>query len=137
MVGEPIRRNTKQKETVLEHLRASRNFVSAQNLHRALVEDGEIIGLATVYRQLNMLSQSGDVDTVRFNGQQLFRICDENTHHHHLVCEKCGKTVDIEPPDDEGWIHKIAESHGYTVIDHTLEVFGLCEECNKESNKEQ
>lgn len=110
MVGEPVRRNTKQKETVLEHLRASRNFVSAQNLHRLLVEDGEIIGLATVYRQLNMLAQSGDVDTVRFNGQQLFRICDENTHHHHLVCEKCGKTVDIEPPDDEGWIHKIAES---------------------------
>ena len=115
MVGEPVRRNTKQKETVLEHLRASRNFVSAQNL----------------YRQLNMLAQSGDVDTVRFNGQQLFRICDENTHHHHLVCEKCGKTVDIEPPDDEGWIHKIAESHGYTVIDHTLEVFGLCPDCNQ------
>lgn len=132
MVGsQPVRRHTKQKETLLGFLRQSRNFVSAQDLHRFLTDNGEIIGLATVYRQLNTLAQSGEVDTVRFNGQQLFRICDENTHHHHLVCEHCGKTVDIEPPDDEGWIHKIADSYGYTVIDHTLEVFGLCPECRK------
>ena len=132
MTSEPVRRHTRQKEIVLSYLRESRNFVSAQDLHRILAKDGEIIGLATVYRQLNALTQSGEVDTVRFNGQQLFRICDENTHHHHLVCERCGKTVDIEPPDDEGWIHKVAESHGYTVVDHTLEVFGLCESCREE-----
>ncbi|MFP1719301.1 Fur family transcriptional regulator [Gardnerella sp. Marseille-Q9185] len=132
MTSEPVRRHTRQKEIVLSYLRESRNFVSAQDLHRILAKDGEIIGLATVYRQLNALTQSGEVDTVRFNGQQLFRICDENTHHHHLVCERCGKTVDIEPPDDEGWIHNVAESHGYTVVDHTLEVFGLCKNCRNE-----
>lgn len=128
----PTRRHTKQKEIVLNYLRASRNFVSAQQLHHQLAAGGEVIGLATVYRQLNMLAQSGEVDTVRFKSQQLFRICDENTHHHHLVCEQCGHTVDIEPPDDEGWIARTAEMHGYTVTEHTLEVFGLCPACRKQ-----
>lgn len=127
----PLRRNTKQKEQLLSYLRASRNFVSAQELHRLLVEDGAVLGLATVYRQLNTLEQSGDVDMVRFKGQQLFRICDESTHHHHLVCERCGKTVDIEPPNDENWITNIAREHGYTVSEHILEVFGLCQACQK------
>lgn len=131
-VRKPVVRHTKQKDTVLQALRGCEDFISAQELHRQLTEQGEHIGLATVYRQLNTLAANGKADTIRLNEQQMFRICDDNGHHHHLVCEQCGKTVEIEPPD-ERWLRRVAQEHGYTVNSHTLEVFGLCPECQQQS----
>jgi Fur family ferric uptake transcriptional regulator len=127
-VKKPAERHTKQKDAVLQALRGCEDFVSAQDLHRQLAEQGEHIGLATVYRQLNGLAAKGRADTIRLNEQQMFRICDESGHHHHLVCEQCGRTVEIDPPD-ENWLRKVAQEHGYTVISHTVEVFGLCPDC--------
>lgn len=121
-------RHTKQKDAILAQLRGCDDFISAQELHRKLDDEGVKIGLATVYRQLNALVDSGAADTVRLDGQQLFRLCGDDGHHHHLVCRKCGKTVEIDPPS-EAWLRKIATNHGFTVESHTLEVFGLCPDC--------
>ncbi len=103
-------------------------FISAQALHQRLVDGGEHISLATVYRRLNAMADSGQADTVRMNGQQMFRLCGDERHHHHLVCVACGRTVQIDPPS-ETWLRSIAEDHGFTVESHTLEVFGLCAQC--------
>lgn len=92
------------------------------------VDGGEHISLATVYRRLNAMADSGQADTVRMNGQQMFRLCGDERHHHHLVCVACGRTVQIDPPS-ETWLRSIAEEHGFTVESHTLEVFGLCAQC--------
>lgn len=51
-------------------------------------------------------------------------------HHHHLVCEDCGKAVDIDPPD-ETWLRTTANQNGFTVARHVLEVFGRCADCTK------
>ena len=102
--------------------------LTAEDVYRLLDAAGVEIGLATVYRQLNGLAAKGRADTIRLNEQQMFRICDESGHHHHLVCEQCGRTVEIDPPD-ENWLRKVAQEHGYTVISHTVEVFGLCPDC--------
>ena len=69
-------------------------------------------------------------DTVRLDGQQLFRLCGDDGHHHHLVCTNCGKTVEIESPS-ESWLKGISDKYGFTIERHTLEVFGLCEDCRK------
>ena len=124
MANGPVR-HTKQKDAVMAQLRGCDDFISAQELHRKLVDSGLRIGLATVYRQLNSLVDSGAADTVRMDGQQLFRLCGDDAHHHHLVCRKCGKTIEIDPPS-ESWLRKVADGHGFTVESHTLEVFGLC-----------
>ncbi len=121
-------RQTKQKDAIRDALRHCDEFISAQDLHRTLENNGVRIGLATVYRQLNALADSGQADTIRLDGQQLFRLCGDDRHHHHLVCIRCGKTVEIEPPSEE-WLRGIANSHGFTVESHTVEVFGLCSEC--------
>jgi Fur family ferric uptake transcriptional regulator len=134
-VRKPVERHTKQKDAVLQALRGCEDFVSAQDLHRQLAEQGERIGLATVYRQLNGLAANGRADTIRLNEQQMFRICDERGHHHHLVCEQCGRTVEIDPPDEQ-WLRRVAQEHGYTVSSHTLEVFGLCPECQENPERE-
>ena len=67
---------------------------------------------------------------VRLDGQQLFRLCGDDGHHHHLVCTNCGKTVEIESPS-ESWLKGISDKYGFTIERHTLEVFGLCEDCRK------
>ena len=95
---EHIERQTKQKDAIRAALADCEEFISAQDLHRRLEDEGSKIGLATVYRQLNALADAGAADTIRLDGQQLFRLCGDDGHHHHLVCKRCGKTVEIDPP---------------------------------------
>lgn len=122
------KRNTAQKAAVRTALEQSPGFISAAKLHHRLIEEGGTIGLATVYRQLNALAEAGEADTITVQSGQLFRVCEPDGHHHHLVCEVCGKAVDIEPPS-EAWIRKVADEHGFTVTGHVLEVFGRCPDC--------
>ena len=51
------------------------------------------------------------------------------SHHHHLVCRGCGKTVEVAGPAVESWADKVAAEHGFTDVGHTLEIFGSCAEC--------
>lgn len=126
--SEKSERNTRQKDAIRAALTSCSEFISAQELHRKLEDAGEKVGLATVYRQLNALADAGEADTVRLDGQQLFRLCGDDGHHHHLVCRQCGKTIEIESPS-ESWLRGVAERHGFTLERHTLEVFGLCSDC--------
>ena len=115
-------------------LKANDEFISAQDLHRKLEDEGVKVGLATVYRQLNALAEAGEADTVRLEGQQLFRLCGDDGHHHHLVCTNCGNTVEIESPS-ETWLRGISEKYGFTIERHTLEVFGLCPDCRNQARR--
>ena len=133
---EHIERQTKQKDAIRAALADCEEFISAQDLHRRLEDEGSKIGLATVYRQLNALADAGAADTIRLDGQKLFRLCGDDGHHHHLVCRRCGKTVEIDPPS-EAWLRKVADGHGFTVESHTLEVFGLCSDCQKEQKAQK
>ena len=82
---EHIERQTKQKDAIRAALADCEEFISAQDLHRRLEDEGSKIGLATVYRQLNALADAGAADTIRLDGQQLFRLCGDDGHHHHLA----------------------------------------------------
>ena len=132
MAMERMERQTRQKELIREALKGCDEFISAQELHRKLEDSGQRIGLATVYRQLNALADAGSADTIRLGGQQLFRLCGDDEHHHHLVCTRCGRTVEIEPPS-ETWVRRTASKYGFTVSSHTVEVFGLCPDCQKQA----
>ncbi|GIL25373.1 Fur family transcriptional regulator [Actinocatenispora comari] len=122
-------RRTAQKEAVHRILVDEPGFVSAQQLHQRMAAEGSPVGLATVYRQLNALAAAGQADTILVEGGQLYRACTTGAHHHHLVCDNCGKAVEIDAPPEK-WIHGVAERHGYTITRHVLEVFGLCPECS-------
>jgi Fur family ferric uptake transcriptional regulator len=129
-------RRTAQKEAVWRALKTAPGFVSANQLHQRLVSQGESVGLATVYRQLAALTEEGLADTIADADGQLYRICEPNTHHHHLVCDRCGRAVEIEPPTED-WFVKVASDHGYTLSRHVLEVFGLCPDCASTSPAER
>lgn len=122
-------RATKQRSAISALLDDIEEFKSAQDLHDELRRRGEGIGLTTVYRTLQTLADAGTVDVLRTdNGESVYRRCSSG-HHHHLVCRTCGFTVEVEGPTVEKWSQNVAEANGFTDVSHTVEIFGLCNEC--------
>ena len=122
-------RPTRQRLAVAEALASAAGFHSAQEIHDILGQRGEAVGLATVYRTLQRLADSGEVDMMRTEGgEAIYRRCSDS-HHHHLVCRSCGRTIEVEGPTVERWTRSIAEEHGYADVSHTLEIFGTCTAC--------
>jgi Fur family transcriptional regulator, ferric uptake regulator len=129
MTSTELRRPTRQRRAVSAALDAVDDFRSAQDIHDLLKQRGENVGLTTVYRTLQALSDSGEVDVLRNDdGEALYRRCSDG-HHHHLVCRDCGRTVEVAGPTVERWADKVAAEHGYTDVSHTLEIFGTCGSC--------
>ncbi len=127
--GTPPLRPTRQRRAVTEALDSFSDFRSAQEIHDLLGRRGETVGLATVYRTLQRLAETGDVDVLRTeDGEAIYRRCSES-HHHHLVCRSCGATVEVEGPAVERWAGAVAAEHGYADVSHTLEIFGTCARC--------
>jgi Fur family ferric uptake transcriptional regulator len=125
-----ITRNTRQRAAVLDLLAGTDEFRSAQQLHAELRARGSGIGLTTVYRTLQLLAEAGELDQMRMDdGEQRYRRCSRSQHHHHLVCRGCGRTVEVEGPAVERWAEKLASEHGFTQVDHTLEIVGTCADC--------
>jgi Fur family transcriptional regulator, ferric uptake regulator len=123
-------RSTKQRSEILGLLRQTEDFRTAQQLHADLRSQGSGVGLTTVYRALQTLVDAGEADTMRLpNGEQLYRLCGQGRHHHHLVCRGCGRTVEIDGPAVESWTDRVAQEHGFTDVSHTLEIFGTCDGC--------
>jgi len=123
-------RVTKQRLAVAAALKELDDFVSAQELHRWLLDRGDKVSLATVYRILQSMADDELVDVLRAaEGEAVYRRCRADHHHHHLVCRSCGKAVEVEAPAVESWAARVAAEHGYSAPTHTVEIFGLCPAC--------
>ena len=122
-------RPTRQRRAVSEVLGRFDDFRSAQEIHELLRDAGDNVGLSTVYRTLQALADADEVDVLRSeDGETRYRRC-SGSHHHHLVCRVCGRTVEVEGPTVERWATTIAAEHGFADVSHTLEIFGLCPDC--------
>jgi len=123
-------RHTRQRAEILELLDAVDEFRSAQQLHELLRARGSGVGLATVYRAVQSLSETGDVDVLRTpDGESVYRRCAQRSHHHHLVCRSCGRTVEIDAGQAEAWAAQVAAAHGFDDVEHTIELLGRCASC--------
>ncbi|WP_375423396.1 Fur family transcriptional regulator [uncultured Friedmanniella sp.] len=122
-------RKTRQRTAVGAILDRSDQFRTASQIHDELRHAGENIGLTTVYRTLQMMAGGDGLDQIRTDdGETAYRRCSRG-HHHHLVCRSCGRTVEVEGPAIEVWTDQIAADHGYTDVQHHLEIFGVCAAC--------
>lgn len=123
------RRTTRQRAAVAAALADSPEFRSAQELHAQLRSGGDPVGLATVYRNLQAMAADGEIDMLRTDeGEAVYRACSTG-HHHHLVCRECGRAVEVEAPAIEQWAARVSAEHGFTDVDHTVEVVGTCADC--------
>jgi Fur family ferric uptake transcriptional regulator len=128
--GRAVPRSTRQKRALDEVLAASGDFRSAQDLHAQLRASGALVGLTTVYNNLRVLAEGGDVDTVRTEGGEiLYRRCDTHAHHHHLLCRVCGRTIEVAGPAVERWAAAMAAAEGFVDVSHTVEIVGTCGPC--------
>ena len=127
-------RATRQGGAVRDALKDAGGFRSAQDVYAALRTEGATVGLSTVYRHLQALADDGVVDAIQTpDGETSYRFCGEagDGHHHHLVCRICGRAEEVEGPAIERWASTVAAAHGYSDVDHTVELFGTCASCSK------
>ena len=122
------RRSTRQRAAVKGVLEGADSFLSAQEIHEALRAGGSSVGLTTVYRTLQLLTEGDEVDILHVEGEAMYRRCSPS-HHHHLVCRSCKRSVEIESDGVEEWADGVARRHGFSSASHVVEIFGLCESC--------
>jgi Fur family transcriptional regulator, ferric uptake regulator len=122
-------RPTRQRLLVLEELAAERDDATAQTLWQRLRGHDEGVGLATVYRTLTLLHDHGVVDALSHHGsERCYRLCADG-HHHHLLCERCHRVVEIDECTLGPWVEDVARRHGFVASDHHVEINGLCGAC--------
>lgn len=125
-------RNTRQRSAVVDVLQEIDRFASAQSIHRELTDRGQKVGLTTVYRTLQTLTEVGAVDALNSDtGETLYRHCLTDRHHHHLVCTNCGRSEEIDGGPVEEWAKQTAEKYGFELSGHDAEIFGVCRTCRK------
>ena len=122
-------RRTRQRTAVDGILADRDDFRTAQEIHDDLRRLGERVGLTTVYRTLQAMTEAGELDALRTaEGETAYRRCSTG-HHHHLVCRSCGRTVEVSGPAVETWANAVAEQHSFRDVSHDLEIFGTCASC--------
>jgi Fur family ferric uptake transcriptional regulator len=119
---------------ILEFLEATdERHHSAESIYKTLLNDGEEIGLATVYRVLTQFEAAGLVERHHFeSGQAVFEL-NEKGHHDHIVCVSCGKVEEFYDEMIEARQKEVASGKGYDVTDHSLTLYGKCPECQKKT----
>ena len=122
-------KTTLQREIILdEFLRLE--HPSTEDLYQSLRSKHQNIGYATVHRALKLFAECGIATVRNFgDGAQRFEPCREDTHHDHLVCTRCGLIIEFENSQIEKLQQQVAKSHAFTVLDHRLELYGLCARC--------
>jgi Fur family ferric uptake transcriptional regulator len=122
-------RATRQRVRVLAELMRERDDVTAQQLHDRLRDRGEQLGLATVYRTLALLEGEGVIHALSHHpGELCYRWCGDE-HHHHLVCSRCHRVVELGDCELDSWLDRLSADHGFVATGHRLEVAGVCEGC--------
>jgi Fur family ferric uptake transcriptional regulator len=107
---------------------------SAEDIYQTLRDEGEEVGLATVYRVLTQFEAAGLVTRHHFEGGQAVFELNREGHHDHIVCVGCGKVEEFVDEIIEEQQAKIAEDKGYQITDHSLILYGKCPECQKASS---
>lgn len=127
---QPRHRHTRHREEVDTLLQETTEFLSAQSVHAQLRDRGVRIGLTTVYRALQTLTQMGTIDAIRSStGELVYRRCSPHRHH-HLLCRTCARAVEVDGPALQKWADGIAVQHGYRDVQHSIEIFGICPSCS-------
>lgn len=127
--GQPV---TRPRDRVARVVLRSDEHLSVEQIHQQLVQQGESVGLATIYRTLELLEKSGLVRAHDFG--QGFRRFEPNPgqgSHYHLICLRCGRVEEFQHERLERMLPIIADEHGYEAERHRLELYGTCRDCRR------
>jgi Fur family ferric uptake transcriptional regulator len=116
---------------------AEERHLTAEGVYRHLLDAGEEVGLATVYRVLTQFEQAGLAKRHYFDGERAYFELDEHRHHDHLVCVRCGRVEEFYNADIERLQREVADEHAFRLTDHRMELYGLCGGCAREVDREE
>ncbi len=111
----------------------AQRHMSAEDVYKTLLDTGEDVGLATVYRVLTQFEAAGLVARHHFEGGQSVFEINQGEHHDHILCVSCGKVDEFVDETIEQRQRAIAKKAGYEMTDHSLYIYGICNECQKKA----
>ena len=123
---------------ILELLENSKqHHLSAEDIYKTLLEQGEDVGLATVYRVLTQFEAAGIIQRLHFENNHSVLEIMQDDHHDHLVCLNCSKVVEFTNDTIEQEQHDVADKFGFTLTGHSLNLYGYCDsaECQEAYRK--
>lgn len=123
------KRMTKQRKVILEVLKSTKSHPTADWIYDQVREQLPNISLGTVYRNLKVLKEMGEIMELDY-GSTYSRFDGYPENHYHFVCNSCDKVIDMDIPYYESLNEKAEENNSIKVLDHRLEFYGLCKECN-------
>lgn len=118
---------------MLEKRDNSERHLTAEDVYKTLLNEGEEIGLATVYRVLTQFEAAGLVKRHHFEGGNSVFELNRGEHHDHLVCIKCGRVEEFKDEMIEERQRQIAHAKQFKLTDHSLCLYGLCDDCQKKN----
>ena len=138
---------TNQREEVLRILlRNKDSHMSCDEVHSIVSNERKDVGIATVYRTLQLFEKLGIVYKINFDdgvSRYELNFGTENHHHHHLICTNCGSVTEVKLDLLESLEDEIEKEEGFTIQDHNVKFYGICKDCkdkeknaNKKNNEE-
>ena len=114
---------------------SSTRHLSAEDIYRALLESGEDVPIATIYRVLTQFESAGLVARHKFEGEHSVFELNEGSHHDHILCIECGRVEEFVDETIENRQKAIAAEHGFSITDHSLIIQGVCAVCREKTEK--
>ncbi|WP_345984388.1 transcriptional repressor [Sulfurimonas sp. HSL-1656] len=127
---------TIQREVILETLYNSDEHLTPEALHKKIQENYPDLktGIATIYRTLGLLENEEIVTSLSFGAQGKKYELGAKEHHDHMICTECGSITEFVDEEIEKRQHAIAEKLGFQMKDHSMQIYGVCAECQKKSH---
>lgn len=126
-------RCTEQRVEILKVIARSDIPLTAAEIDRNLTEEGIDIRLSTIYRNLKLFNEKALIRQLNFSSDEKKYEILKEVHHQHLICIKCGKIKAIKCPLKE-YASKIKEETNYEILNHDMELYGICPKCQKDNN---
>ncbi len=129
-------RLTVQRQAILDLINRSNQHWDAEELARCLGENGEQLGIATVYRGLAALENAGLIQSIQLADKKRYERANKG-HHDHLVCSKCGDIKEFCDSEIELRQQQVAQDQSFQMTGHQLLIFGICQACSNDSQENE
>ena len=125
-------KSTRQRSLIIEVFFSLHGHLSVEEVWSRVRQDDPRVSVATVYRTMKLLSESGLAHARNFgDGQTRYEPAVGREHHDHLICTRCGTIIEFENDQIERMQDAVAKKHGFKVTSHKMELYGLCKSCQK------
>ena len=128
-------RRTSQRDLILETFLRTEDHLTSEDLYRLVKRLDPNLGHTTVYRTLKLLTEAGLAREVRFgDNKTYYEHHFKHEHHDHMICTDCGRVIEFYSPEIESLQDQMADNFGFRPTHHSLRMWGICRECQKQSN---